>query len=51
MDREQGLIDGLAQAISLIGSLQESMKNLTEACYLLKERIEALEAKREAVNG
>ena len=45
IDREMQLIQGLADLTKAVASMQESLKSLTEVCYLLKSRVEVLEDK------
>ena len=45
IDREMQLIHGLADLTKAVASMQESLKSLTEVCYLLKSRVEVLEDK------
>ena len=49
MDRELDLINGLADLTKIVAGLQTCIEDLTESCYILKARIEALEAKKEAL--
>lgn len=50
MDRELDLINGLADLAKIVAGLQTCIKDLTESCYILKDRVEALEAKQAVVN-
>lgn len=49
MDRELEIINGLAELTGIVAGLQGQIKDLVEACYLLKARIEDLEGKNNLV--
>ena len=44
MDRETELINAVAELTKIIAGMQKSIQSLTEAGWMLKERIEKLEA-------
>ena len=44
MDREAEIIKSISDIVKIISGIQDNIKSLTDSMFLMKERIEKLEA-------